>query len=285
MAKYSEEDLMRIVRGVIAAMENGENEGDRDETVGGDRDEINERDSVRCEEDAEKVNTAGYAETIEDDLSCLKNYEEFYNNPCLVIGDKMFETFLTIGEAKSIIRVLEEFVHDCKPDFHIEKLGLCDPKDLANYTYRWFRIIDSTIRFRDVIKVAIVINEAPTADFLGKYDDRGYINEISGKLEEFQEMFNHNLEEFRNGKLNCTEEEIMTYHKNVMDDVTNFLKKMLMFYEEDEREFLVSDKKRCINLNEFWKYMDHLVISTERNCDTIKFLDGDNETVLYTLGE
>ena len=31
--------------------------------------------------------------------------------------------------------------------------------------------------------------------------------------------------------------------------------------------------------------MDPFVFTEERNCDTIKLLDGDNETVLYTLGE
>lgn len=285
MAKYSEEDIMRIVRGVIAAMENGENEGDRDETVGGDRDEINERDSVRYEEDAEKVNTAGYAETIEDDLTTSKEYKKFSGNLCLAIGDEMFKNLLSIREAKNIIRVLEDFVHNCEPDFYIEKIGECHSEDLARYTISWFKIVYSAIRLRNALKVEVVINEAPTADFLGKYDERGYINEISGKLEEFQDMFNHNLDKFRNGNLNCTEEEMMTYHKIVMDEMTSFSKWMVCQYKEEERAYFTGDTKRCINLNELWECVDPFVFTEERNCNTIKFFDGDNETVLYTLGE
>lgn len=273
MAKYNEEDILKIVRSVIAALEN-------------DSERAEARESMRTHESAEEeMAYAGYAETIEDDSTAPKTYKAFNSRLCIAIGDGLLKNMISIGEGKSIIRALEDFVHSCEPDFHIEKIGECNPEDLACYTYRWFRIIHSAIRLRDALRVAVAINEAPTADFLGKYNERGYINEISDKLNKLQDMFNDNLDAFRNGKLNCKEKEMMIYYRIVMDEITSISNKMLMLHEEDEREYLISDTKRCININELWEYVDPFVIIEERDSDTIRFLDGDKETVLYTLGE
>ncbi len=288
MSKYSEEEIMEIVKRVMVALEQENKEA--------------------ADEGKEELPTAGYAETIglgsgymtvdsEWEKKILENglyesleimsktYENFNNNLYISIGDKILNNKISIGAAKNIVKTLEEFVNDCEPDFYIEKLGEYSPEDMARYTINWFKLIHSVVKLRDALNVSIAINEAPTADFEEKYNEKGHLRLVSDRLRKLQDMYNENLATYREGRLSCQEEEMQAYHNMVEKAISDFSQQMVRQYDQAHRAYLISETKECIDVNKLLLYVDPDVIKEKKGSPAIEFVNCDNETILYSLYE